>query len=94
MVTHLKGPLDLIELIKMQLHIGPYRSPYPSRSAYCRATARHTHSALLVGPSVVINRYRKSYDYSLEHYIRETSMATGVSESTIKRIKRQIREGQ
>ncbi|MFR0496531.1 recombinase family protein [Limosilactobacillus reuteri subsp. suis] len=39
----------------------------------------------------ITERYKRIYDYSLEHSIRETALATGVSESTVKRIKRQIR---
>lgn len=39
----------------------------------------------------ITDRYRRIYEYSLEHSIRETALATGVSESTVKRIKRQIR---
>lgn len=39
----------------------------------------------------ITERYKRVYDYSLEHSIRETALATGVSESTVKRIKRQIR---
>nr|WP_011100842.1 recombinase family protein [Limosilactobacillus fermentum]CAD59900.1 putative resolvase [Limosilactobacillus fermentum] len=42
----------------------------------------------------ITDRYRKIYDYSLEHSIRETALATGVSESTVKRIRRQIRLSQ
>lgn len=39
----------------------------------------------------ITNRYRALYDYSLNHSIRETALATGVSESTVKRIRRQVR---
>lgn len=39
----------------------------------------------------ITDRYRRIYEYSLEHSIRETALATNVSESTVKRIKRQIR---
>ena len=42
----------------------------------------------------ITDRYRKIYDYSLEHSIRETALATGVSESTVTRIRRQIRLSQ
>lgn len=42
----------------------------------------------------ITNRYRKIYEYSLTHSIRETALTTGVSESTVKRIKRQIRESE
>ncbi|POH17989.1 hypothetical protein BGL44_06620 [Fructilactobacillus sanfranciscensis] len=40
----------------------------------------------------ITNRYRKIYEYSLDHSIRDTALATGVSESTVKRIKRQVRK--
>ena len=40
----------------------------------------------------ITNRYRKVYEVSQEHSIRETALITGVSESTVKRIKRQIRQ--
>lgn len=39
----------------------------------------------------ITERYKYIYEYSLKHSIRETALATGVSESTVKRIKRQIR---
>ena len=39
----------------------------------------------------ITDRYRRIYAYSLEHSIKETALATNVSESTVKRIKRQIR---
>lgn len=42
----------------------------------------------------ITNRYKKIYEYSLNHSIRETALTTGVSESTVKRIKRQIRESE
>lgn len=42
----------------------------------------------------ITERYKRIYDYSLEHSIRETALATGVSESTVKRIRRQIRSNQ
>lgn len=42
----------------------------------------------------ITNRYKKIYEYSLTHSIRETALTTGVSESTVKRIKRQIRESE
>lgn len=38
------------------------------------------------------DRYKKVYEYSLTHSIRETALTTGVSESTVKRIKRDMRE--
>lgn len=41
---------------------------------------------------VITDRYEKIYKYSLEHSIRETALTTGVSESTVKRIRRQKRE--
>lgn len=40
----------------------------------------------------ITDRYRKVYEVSQDHSIRETSMITGVSESTVKRIRRQIKE--
>lgn len=40
----------------------------------------------------ITNRYRAVYDYSLSHSIRETALAMGVSESTVKRIRKQIRQ--
>lgn len=40
---------------------------------------------------VITKRYRKIYDYSLTHTIRETAEVTGVSESTVKRIRKQIK---
>lgn len=40
----------------------------------------------------ITNRYQAIYEYSLNHSIRETATATGVSESTVKRIKRQVRK--
>lgn len=40
----------------------------------------------------ITNRYKAVYEYSLDHSIRETALATGVSESTVKRIKRQVRQ--
>lgn len=40
----------------------------------------------------ITDRYCKIYEYSQKHSIRETALATGVSESTVKRIKRQIRQ--
>ena len=40
----------------------------------------------------ITNRYWKIYEYSLTHSIRDTALATGVSESTVKRIKRQVRK--
>ena len=40
----------------------------------------------------ITNRYRAVYEYSLDHSIKDTALATGVSESTVKRIKRQVRE--
>jgi DNA invertase Pin-like site-specific DNA recombinase len=42
----------------------------------------------------ITNRYKRIYEYSLTHSIRETALTTGVSESTVKRIKRQIRESE
>ena len=39
----------------------------------------------------ITDRYRAIYEYSLKHSIRKTALATGVSESTVKRIRRQIR---
>lgn len=38
------------------------------------------------------DRYKKVYEYSLTHSIRETALTTGVSESTVKRIKRDMRK--
>lgn len=40
----------------------------------------------------ITNRYWKIYEYSLDHSIRDTALTTGVSESTVNRIRRQIRE--
>ena len=40
----------------------------------------------------ITDRYRKVYEVSQEHSIRETALITGVSESTVKRIKRQIKQ--
>lgn len=42
----------------------------------------------------ITNRYKAVYEYSLNHSIRETALTTGVSESTVKRIKHQIRESE
>lgn len=38
----------------------------------------------------ITDRYQAIYEYSLKHSIKETALATGVSESTVKRIRRQI----
>ncbi|MEE6727784.1 recombinase family protein [Pediococcus acidilactici] len=40
---------------------------------------------------VITKRYKEIYDYSLSHSISKTALVTGVSESTVKRIRRQIR---
>lgn len=40
----------------------------------------------------ITDRYKKIYHYSLTHSIKETSETTGVSESTVKRIRKQVRE--
>lgn len=40
----------------------------------------------------ITDRYRKVYEVSKDHSIRETALITGVSESTVKRIKRQIKQ--
>lgn len=40
----------------------------------------------------ITDRYRKIYEFSKTHSIRETAQVTGVSESTVKRIKRQIKQ--
>lgn len=40
----------------------------------------------------ITDRYRAVYEYSLKHSIKETALATGISESTVKRIRRQIRQ--
>lgn len=40
----------------------------------------------------ITDRYRKVYEVSQEHSIRETALITGVSESTVKRIRRQIKQ--
>lgn len=40
----------------------------------------------------ITDRYRKIYELSQDHSIRETAQITGVSESTVKRIKRQVKE--
>ena len=42
----------------------------------------------------ITNRYKKVYEVSQSHTIKETALITGVSESTVKRIKRQVREEQ
>lgn len=42
----------------------------------------------------ITNRYRKIYDLSKEHSIKETAEISGVSESTVKRIRKQIRDEQ
>lgn len=39
----------------------------------------------------ITDRYKRIYEYSLDHSIHDTAIATGVSDSTVKRIKRQIR---
>lgn len=38
----------------------------------------------------ITNRYRQIYKYSITHSIRETALTTGVSISTVKRIRKQI----
>lgn len=40
----------------------------------------------------ITDRYRKIYEFSKTHSIKETAQVTGVSESTVKRIKRQVKE--
>lgn len=40
----------------------------------------------------ITDRYRKIYKFSQTHSIKETAQVTGVSESTVKRIKRQVKE--
>lgn len=40
----------------------------------------------------ITDRYRKIYKFSKTHSIRETAQVTGVSESTVKRIKRQVKQ--
>ena len=40
----------------------------------------------------ITDKYKRVYEYSLTHSIKETAEMTGVSESTVKRIKRQIKE--
>lgn len=40
----------------------------------------------------ITDRYRKIYEFSQTHSIKETAQVTGVSESTVKRIKRQVKE--
>lgn len=42
----------------------------------------------------ITNRYRKIYELSKEHSIKETAEISGVSESTVKRIRKQIRDEQ
>ena len=42
----------------------------------------------------ITNRYRKIYELSKEHSIKETAKISGVSESTVKRIRKQIRDEQ
>lgn len=39
-------------------------------------------------------KYQHVYEVSQEHSIAETAKLTGVSESTVKRIKKQVREAQ
>lgn len=41
---------------------------------------------------VITDRYKKIYQFSLTHSIKETALTTGVSESTVKRIRKQVRE--
>ena len=40
----------------------------------------------------ITDRYRKVYEVSKKHSIRDTALITGVSESTVKRIKRQVKQ--
>lgn len=40
----------------------------------------------------ITDRYRKIYEFSQTHSIKETAQVTSVSESTVKRIKRQVKE--
>lgn len=40
----------------------------------------------------ITDRYKKIYEFSKTHSIRETAQVTGVSESTVKRIKRQVKQ--
>lgn len=40
----------------------------------------------------ITDRYKKIYEFSKNHSIRETAQVTGVSESTVKRIKRQVKQ--
>ena len=42
----------------------------------------------------ITNRYRKIYELSKEHSIKETAEISGVSESTVKRIRKQILDEQ
>lgn len=42
----------------------------------------------------ITNRYRKIYELSKEHSIKETAEISGMSESTVKRIRKQIRDEQ
>lgn len=42
----------------------------------------------------ITNRYRKIYELSKEYSIKETAEISGVSESTVKRIRKQIRDEQ
>lgn len=42
----------------------------------------------------ITDRYKKVYEVSQSHSIRETALITGVSESTVKRIKRQVKQEQ
>ena len=58
--------------------------------AYAKAHTPNYHEGR--PKRAITNRYKAVYEYSLDHSIRETALATGVSESTVKRIKRQIRQ--
>lgn len=42
---------------------------------------------------VITDRYRKIYEYSQKHTIKETARLSGVSESTVKRIRKQVNNG-
>lgn len=42
----------------------------------------------------ITDRYQRAYNYSLTHSIRETALMTGISESTVKRIRNQIRNAE
>lgn len=64
-----------------------------SRTQEGKAYAKQHNPSYREGrPKRVINaRYGRIYQYSLTHSIHDTAITTGVSESTVKRIRRQVR---